>query len=145
MKWTDYPDDCAERRPAALDRDDHECQRCGADENLTVRHRTPPAAGGSHELDNLTTICESCHRADRDDDEPIKDRRNRVLSDNRRVEIIDETIDDSHEVDPYLMTEEEEVQYLAGYDHRHEEVRVFRADRIQSVTVRSGTFERPAK
>jgi len=66
-----------ETREEVLERDDHECQVCGKtkEENgraLDVHHRTPlrefKREGGeldyetAHNLDNLITLCRSCHR-----------------------------------------------------------------------------------
>lgn len=34
-----------------------ECAQCGTDENLTVDHIRPQAAGGSHDWDNLQCLC----------------------------------------------------------------------------------------
>lgn len=48
-------------------RDDYECQDCGSlggrrgDTKLHVHHKTPVMEGGTNNLENLTTLCESCH------------------------------------------------------------------------------------
>lgn len=46
------------------DRDGWRCQRCGAAGRLEVHHRTPLAEGGDPwALENLETVCRSCHVA----------------------------------------------------------------------------------
>lgn len=37
--------------------------RCGGDDRLQVDHVVPFAAGGTHELSNMQTLCTPCHRA----------------------------------------------------------------------------------
>ena len=51
-------------RRAVLARDRHCCSTtgCSATRFLEVHHRTPRAAGGSNDLENLTTLCGACHR-----------------------------------------------------------------------------------
>lgn len=51
-------------RRAALERDGHRCQRCGAPNRLHVHHRQnwSPDDPTTHGLDNLETVCASCHR-----------------------------------------------------------------------------------
>jgi 5-methylcytosine-specific restriction endonuclease McrA len=52
----------ARARAHALARDGHRCTRCGGGERLEVHHVRPLADGGSaFELDNLVTLCSSCH------------------------------------------------------------------------------------
>ena len=41
-------------------RDRHTCQGCG-DHGHHVDHITPLAEGGTHDPDNLQTLCTSCH------------------------------------------------------------------------------------
>lgn len=66
---SDYPGDWSRRREHVLDRDDHQCQNCkaaGGDDapaELEVHHVVPIAAGGSHDLSNLITLCRRCHMA----------------------------------------------------------------------------------
>lgn len=47
-------------RETILERDIR-CQRCRSESNLEVHHIIPHADGGSHKLDNLITLCHSCH------------------------------------------------------------------------------------
>lgn len=66
-----YGDGWWQIRRAALERDEYQCQRCGATpdalgQNPDVHHRRPvrefddPRA--AHTLDNVVTLCRSCHR-----------------------------------------------------------------------------------
>lgn len=66
---TDYPPDWDRRRRRVYERDDYRCQNCrrrggpyGSVE-LHAHHVVPKSRGGVHRLDNLTTLCESCHDA----------------------------------------------------------------------------------
>jgi 5-methylcytosine-specific restriction protein A len=43
-------------------RDGHRCTLCGAPA-VQVDHIVPVAEGGTHDLDNLAAICQSCHDA----------------------------------------------------------------------------------
>ena len=49
---------------AALERDGHQCRSCGAVEHLHVHHRDGSGEGDSpnHDLDNLQTLCTTCHK-----------------------------------------------------------------------------------
>lgn len=38
------------------------CHRCGLHENLAVHHIIPLSQGGETRMDNLVTLCSSCHR-----------------------------------------------------------------------------------
>lgn len=62
------------QRKRALKRDDYECQSCGIEdkkhrekygESLHVHHRTPArlfkSSNEAHKIENLTTLCASCH------------------------------------------------------------------------------------
>lgn len=48
-------------RSEVLARDNSECLRCGASENLEVHHIVPVSRGGAHEIENLATLCSDCH------------------------------------------------------------------------------------
>jgi 5-methylcytosine-specific restriction endonuclease McrA len=51
------------QRDAAKRRDGYRCQVCGATENLEAHHIVPLEHGGNPlALDNLVTLCSSCHR-----------------------------------------------------------------------------------
>lgn len=56
------------RRREAIIRDDYTCQECGVqggpkgDADLEVHHITPVTEGGSDDLENLDTLCQSCHQ-----------------------------------------------------------------------------------
>lgn len=43
------------------ERDCYECQRCGSETDLEVHHIIPVYRDGRNELDNLITLCHSCH------------------------------------------------------------------------------------
>ena len=45
----------------AKERDGGRCQRCGTTRNTDVHHIVHRDRGGEHELDNLITLCRSCH------------------------------------------------------------------------------------
>lgn len=52
-----------ETRKEVLERDNHECQACGIEENLHIHHIRPVAEGGARfELNNLVTLCDTHHR-----------------------------------------------------------------------------------
>lgn len=64
-------------RRAALERDDHECQRCGAgtvelgrkpDVHHVVPVRSFDDPADAHRLDNVVCLCRSCHRLVEDGD-----------------------------------------------------------------------------
>jgi 5-methylcytosine-specific restriction enzyme A len=48
-------------RSYVFDRDDHTCQICGATEDLTIDHIIPLAAGGTNDISNFQTLCQSCN------------------------------------------------------------------------------------
>lgn len=50
------------QRQKALKRDHFQCVKCGNTENLEVDHIKNVASGGNHNLDNLQTLCRSCHK-----------------------------------------------------------------------------------
>lgn len=50
------------QRKAALQRDNNQCVQCGSTERLEVDHVLNIAHGGTHDLDNLQTLCATCHR-----------------------------------------------------------------------------------
>ena len=50
-------------RKAVRTRDGHQCVQCGSTEHLEVDHILNVARGGTHNLDNLQTLCADCHAA----------------------------------------------------------------------------------
>lgn len=51
-------------REAARRRDGNACRGCGGTQGLQVHHITPISEGGErYALDNLVTLCRSCHEA----------------------------------------------------------------------------------
>jgi hypothetical protein len=63
--WPDYPPDWEERWRAVLRRDGYKCTQCGAPRQpgcaLQAHHKRKLRLGGSNRLENLTTLCETCH------------------------------------------------------------------------------------
>lgn len=65
----DYPADWNERRKDVYRRDDFKCQNCGrgggshGDVELHAHHIVPKQSGGTHQLSNLKTLCNECHKA----------------------------------------------------------------------------------
>ncbi|WP_435177948.1 HNH endonuclease [Halorussus sp. AFM4] len=63
----DYPSDWDKRRKAVYRRDSYQCQHCGAqggprgNTELHAHHVVPKSRGGSHNPNNLTTLCQQCH------------------------------------------------------------------------------------
>jgi 5-methylcytosine-specific restriction endonuclease McrA len=49
-------------RETALERDNYECQECSSQERLQVHHRIPVCMGGESTLENVITLCATCHR-----------------------------------------------------------------------------------
>jgi len=52
-----------ELREKILERDGHECAVCSHTEGLQIHHIIPRRFGGTHEINNLTTVCRLCHGA----------------------------------------------------------------------------------
>lgn len=48
------------------ERDNFTCRKCGVRQFLSVDHIVPRSEGGSDELDNLQTLCQSCNSRKRD-------------------------------------------------------------------------------
>lgn len=51
-----------EIRNIVLERDHNKCQICNSRNNLHIHHIVKRRNGGSHDPDNLITLCASCHR-----------------------------------------------------------------------------------
>lgn len=69
-RWKDNDDyyrgpNWARQREKARERDNHECQHCGSEDQLQVHHITPFESFDDYqeanELSNLITLCVSCH------------------------------------------------------------------------------------
>ena len=64
-----YPSDWETRRKKVYSRDDYTCQNCGVEggrrgsAELHAHHIVPVSKGGSHDRDNLVTICDQCHKS----------------------------------------------------------------------------------
>lgn len=142
MRWGDYPDGWDDRREHVLERDDYECQRCGAtDGELQVHHRMPISEGGGHELANLETVCRSCHAAEHSVQVAISE----ALADNKRLRMKYHSSSGTRvrELDPYGMAMHEGIQYIVGYDFYRKEIRVFRPTRIDWAETLSESFSPP--
>lgn len=50
-------------RTQILSRDGFACVQCGATDDLTIDHIVPRCAGGTHETENLRTLCRACNSA----------------------------------------------------------------------------------
>jgi 5-methylcytosine-specific restriction endonuclease McrA len=50
-----------ETKRMVLERDGYCCFFCKAKKDLHVHHMIPRSKGGSHDMENLLTVCESCH------------------------------------------------------------------------------------
>jgi RNA-directed DNA polymerase len=53
--------DWVEIRLAVLARDEYRCTQCGNKDNLHVHHSQARRQGGTHQMDNLQTLCVQCH------------------------------------------------------------------------------------
>ena len=53
--------DWVEIRLAVLERDDYRCTQCGNKDNLHVHHSQARRQGGTHQMNNLQTLCGQCH------------------------------------------------------------------------------------
>jgi 5-methylcytosine-specific restriction endonuclease McrA len=49
-------------RLQVLARDRWQCQFCGTRNNLEIHHQHLRARGGKDQIENLITLCDSCHR-----------------------------------------------------------------------------------
>lgn len=64
-----YPSDWNTRRKKVYSRDDYKCQNCGVEggklstAELHAHHIVPVSKGGSHNQNNLVTICDQCHKS----------------------------------------------------------------------------------
>lgn len=52
-------------RSEVIQRDGNKCLRCESPDNLEVHHIVPVSQGGTDELENLATLCASCHKKTR--------------------------------------------------------------------------------
>ena len=49
-------------RDSIMVRDNHECLKCGSDEDLTMDHINPVCKGGNSRKENLQTLCYLCNQ-----------------------------------------------------------------------------------
>jgi len=77
---TEYPPDWQARRKKVLERDGYACKSCSVestrvdDVRFDVDHVVPKSDGGSHALDNLQTLCPSCHADKHPNNEELRSR-----------------------------------------------------------------------
>lgn len=50
-------------RQAVFERDNRTCKECGSTEDLSIDHIIPRSKGGTHDEDNLQTLCRRCNSA----------------------------------------------------------------------------------
>ena len=60
-KMAPYVGEWKTQRRAARERDGHKCVLCGSTDRIQVHHIIPYRYSQSHNLDNLVTLCRSCH------------------------------------------------------------------------------------
>jgi len=80
--WKGYGPNWDKLRKKTLERDNYTCQRCGYDPGCTGRsvplqahHIVPRSDGGADSLDNLITLCRSCHGVQHPKNESFDDDR----------------------------------------------------------------------
>lgn len=65
LQWDGHPKmkfkKWVEMKTAAHERDGWCCTHCGSENNLEAHHIHPVARGGLPRLENLTTLCATCH------------------------------------------------------------------------------------
>lgn len=49
-------------REVVRERDGELCRLCGSNSRVEIHHKIPYIFGGTHDLENLITLCKSCHR-----------------------------------------------------------------------------------
>lgn len=69
-------------RKNVFKRDNHECQYCGATENLTLDHVIPKSKGGKSTWENLVTACMKCNN--KKDNKTVSDSGLRLLAEPKR-------------------------------------------------------------
>lgn len=144
MRTGEYPDDWDDRRKQVLERDRYECQECGAtNRTLHVHHITPISEGGGHRLSNLEALCESCHA----EEHPTLVTLSDSITNNKRLRMryySPSSGSNTRDFDPYAIDMHNGMQFVVGYDSRHEEIRYFRPKRIQWVEETSDYFQPPS-
>ncbi|MGY3032832.1 5-methylcytosine-specific restriction endonuclease McrA [Bradyrhizobium sp. USDA 4354] len=61
--WPKYPPDWDDRQRLVYARDHRSCSACGVGGRLHLHHIRALSEGGTHKLENLCLLCESCHSA----------------------------------------------------------------------------------
>ncbi len=49
-------------RDYVFQRDNYQCQSCGKKQQLNIDHIIPLAKGGSNDISNLQTLCQTCNQ-----------------------------------------------------------------------------------
>ncbi len=49
-------------RDYVFQRDNYQCQSCGKKQHLNIDHIIPLAKGGSNDMSNLQTLCQTCNQ-----------------------------------------------------------------------------------
>ncbi|MEW6102648.1 MAG: HNH endonuclease [bacterium] len=62
IRFKGYPPDWKERQSKCLERDGYKCRICGKTKKLHIHHIMPISYGGIHSLQNLITLCYTCHK-----------------------------------------------------------------------------------
>jgi hypothetical protein len=141
MKTGEYPDDWDRRRKKILERDGHECQKCGSTSNLEVDHIVPISQGGGHGSDNLQTLCHDCHAQKH----PVQTKLRKGIAENRRIRMKYHSSSGTRvrKVNPYGIGMYEGVQYFVGYDHYRNQRRYFRPKKVEWMDVTDESFSPP--
>lgn len=138
-----YPPDWERRRKAVLKRDNYRCRECGAkNRKLHVHHIVPISDGGSHDLRNLITLCQSCHNSRH----PVKYYLKKSIKERKTILMTYENKDSytsKKKINPYKLLFYRNMQLLVGWDIDRGEVRYFRPKRVKYVDVTSKTFSKP--
>jgi len=75
-EWEGYGDGWEDLRERTLQRDNYRCQRCFENRGpLQAHHIVPKSDGGPDTLDNLVTLCRSCHGVQHPQNDTFDDSR----------------------------------------------------------------------
>lgn len=90
----EYPPDWQSRRQKVLRRDGYICRACGVrstrvdDVRFDVDHIVPKSDGGSHALENLQSLCPSCHAEKHTGNEHLRQRAREYERRNRASGVV---------------------------------------------------------
>jgi len=138
-----YPSNWDEIRKKVLKRDGYRCKECGTgNKKFHVHHKIPISEGGSHNLENLITLCEYCHNSKH----PTKFYLKRAIKESRMTKITYENNTgyvSKKKVDPYELIFYKNMEFLVGYDHEKDSIRIFRPKRVKYVNITDLIFFPP--